>query len=249
MTSELKRYYKGSDADMLTVISLIVQAAKDYEEELAARRPSWARPFFSNLQKEIDLVVKTYMCTDSAKNLRLSTQLLQQIHVAAINNLEEIKVQIERNFRKDKVTRNELLDELGYQKLFKTARKKDQSALVQLLYRFKQALTPDVQEQLTAKGINPDALTTVIGFADMLHNANVSKEAFKDSYKSSTDAAIIAFNEIHGKVMDMAVIAVKFLKHDEVKQERFNYSKVLEAQQNSARLTRKAIAAESVHAA
>lgn len=247
--SELKRYYKGNDADMLTAISSIVQAGKDYQEKLAARRPSWAEPFFTNLQKEIDLVVKTYMCTNSAKKLWLSTQLVQQIHVAAINNLEEIKVQIERNFRKDKITRDELLDELGYQNFFKAARKKDQGALVQLLYRFKKALTADVHEQLTAKGINPDALTTVLAFADMLYNANVAKEAFKGSRKASTDAAIIAFNEIYGRVMDVAVIVVKFLKYDEAKQERFNYSKVLEAQQNSAKLTRKVMAAESVHAA
>ncbi len=69
-------------------------------------------------------------------------------------------MQVERDFRKEKAIRDELLNELGYKEFYKAARKKDQGALVQLLFRFKQALTPGVQAQLTAKGVDAGALTS-----------------------------------------------------------------------------------------
>lgn len=237
MSNEVKRNYKGSNAEMLTAIAAIVQAAIDNQTELAAKRASWADPFFPNLQKEIDDAVKTYLGADSAKNLRQSTAVVEQIQTAAISDLTEVKVQIERDFRKNKTTRDELLNALGYKNYFTAARQKDQGALVQLLYRFKQSLTPAVQTQLTANGIDASTLTAIAGFANQLNTANVSQESFKSSRKTSTDAAVTALNAIFNKAMDVSVIAATLFKSDKAKQQRFNYTKVLKAQQGGGQTT------------
>ena len=102
MSNEIKRAYKGSDAEMLTAIDIIVQAAIDNQKTLVAKRASWADPFLSNLQTEINTVTQTYIGVDSTKDLRTATQLVTQIQSGAINALEEVKVQIERDFRDDK---------------------------------------------------------------------------------------------------------------------------------------------------
>ena len=231
MSNEIKRDFRGSDAEMLTAIAAITQAAIDNQKTLAAKRASWADPFFTDLQTQIDTVAKTYLGADNVKDLRKSTQIVKTIQSSALTGLEEIKVQIERDFRQDKPTRDELLKELGYADFYKAAHKKDQGALVQLLLRFQQALTPDVQTQLTAKGVDAGTLTTVTGFADVLNKANISQEEFKSSRKASTQAAVIALNDVYNKVMDVAVIAANFFKGDKAIQARFNYGKALKNQQ------------------
>ena len=231
MSNEIKRVYKGTDAQMLTAINTIVQAAIDNQKTLVARRASWADPFLPDLQTEIDTVTQTYIGVDSAKDLRTATQLVTQIQAGAIDALEEVKVQIERDFRDDKTTRDELLNELGYTACFKAAYRKDQGALVNLLLRFKKSLTPDVQTQLTGKGTDAGTLTAITGYADTLNNANISQEGFKSSRTSSTQTAVAAFNNMYNKVMDVAVIAAKFFKDSPATQLRFSYSKVLTAQQ------------------
>lgn len=231
MSNKVTRNYKGSDSAMLTAIDTIMEAALDYQDELVAKRANWAAPFFTNLKTGIDEVVQTYLGADSVKDLRNATITVTQVQAAALNNLEELKVQIERDFREDKITRDELLAELGYKEFFKAAQKKDQGALVEMLYRFKQGLTADVQAQLTAKGVDAGTLTAITGVADVLKNANVSQEAFKSSIKTGTEAAVTAFNEVYNDVMDVAVIAATIFKKDKAKKERFSYSKTLKAQQ------------------
>ena len=235
MSQEIKRNYKGSDAEMLTAIAAIMQAAIDNQAELVAKRASWADPFFTNLKTAIDTAAQTYLGADSVKDLRKATTTIAEIQEAAISGLTETKVQIERDFRQQKPVRDELLNELGYKEFFRAAYDKDQGALVQLLFRFKQALTPGVQGQLTAKGVDAGTLTSITGFADVLNNANISQEAFKGSRKSSTQAAVTAFNEIYNKVIDVAVIAAMFFKGDKAKQARFSYAQVLKTQQGGAK--------------
>ena len=196
---------------------------------------SWADPFFINLKKEIDDVTKTYLGADSVKDLRKATQTIEAMQATALSDLEEIKVQVERDFRQDKLTRDELLNELGYTAFFKAAAKKDQNALVQLLFRFQQGLTPDVQTQLTAKGIDAGTLTSLTGFADELNNTNVNQETFKSNRKVSTQAAVTALNNVYGKVMDVAVIAAKLFKGAAAARARFSYAQALKAQQGSAK--------------
>ena len=249
MSNEVKRNFKGSDAEMLTAISTITQAAIENQAALAAKRASWADPFFTNLKTEIDDVTKTYLGADSVKDLRKATQTIEAIQATALGNLEEIKVQVERDFRQDKTTRDELLNELGYAAFFKAAAKKDQNALVQLLFRFKQGLTPDVQAQLTEKGIDAGTLTTLIGFADVLNNANVTQETFKSNRKISTQAAVNALNDVYGKAMDVAIIAAKLFKGDAAKQARFSYSRAMKAQQGGPKATGKTPAPPVVNAA
>jgi hypothetical protein len=234
MSTTITRNFKGSATEMLTGIAAIVQAALDNEAVLTAKRASWAPPFFSNLQTEIDTVTKTWLGADNVKDLRRATQIVESIQANALKALQEIKVQAERDFRQDKTTRDEILNELGYSTYFKDAAKKDQGALVQLLFRFKQALTPALQTKLTAKGADAGTLTEITGYADTLNSANISQEAFKSSRKTATQAAKTAFNDIYAKVMDVAVIAANIFKGDAALQSRFSYIKIIKAQESES---------------
>ena len=230
MSTTIKRNFKGTAAEMLTAISAIVEAATDNEAALTAKRASWGTPFFSNLQQQVDSVTKTYLGADNVKDLRKATQAITQIQNKAIDALTAVKVQMERDFREDATTRDELLNELGFATYFKAAHRKSQAALVQLLLRFGQNLTNDVQSQLTDKGIDGATLTELTGYADVLNSANISQEAFKSSRSTNTQAATIAMNTIFNQVMDVAVIAAQLFKDDAALQSRFSYSKTLQAQ-------------------
>ncbi len=76
MSNEVKRNYAGSDAEMLTAIAAIMQAAIENQAALVAKRALWADPFFTNLETAIDTVVQTYLGADSVKDLRKATKTI-----------------------------------------------------------------------------------------------------------------------------------------------------------------------------
>ena len=51
MSNEVKRNFKGSDAEMLTAISTITQAAIENQSALVAKRALMGRPIFHQPEK------------------------------------------------------------------------------------------------------------------------------------------------------------------------------------------------------
>lgn len=230
VTKQPRRIYKGADAEMLTAISSITEAAIEYKTELQAERSNWADPFFTTLKDDIDDIIHDNLGIDSAKDLRLSTQALKLIQTPALDDLVSFKKQLERDFRADKTTLNEYLIQFGFTDFFKAAYNQDQEALVQLLFQFQTNMTPATQAIIVAKGASAVRITRIIGYAETLKNANVSQETFKSGRKTITAETTNTFNTIYSRVMDVAVIAADLFKKDKAKQSRFLYAKIVSAE-------------------
>ena len=82
---------------------------------------------------------------DAAKDLRLATITINEIQTNAINDLALVKVQISEDFKDNPIRRTEILNELGFNTFLKSAQRKDQEALINLLFQFKTNLSPTLR--------------------------------------------------------------------------------------------------------
>ena len=232
-----KRNYTGKDVDMLTVCATIVENAIANREFLVSKRKNWADPFFADLKTRIDNAFSKYLGIDSASDQRKATQTVTQIQTVALEDLAELKIQIEEDFKSDKVRRDEILKTLGYTDYHKQAQSKDQEALVQLLYRFKANLTAELKSEITAKGTDEATLDRISSYADQMASANITQETLKGSSKLITEEAVTEFNAIYDEVISVAKIARNFYKGDPAKQDEFSFNKIRKKLNAPARST------------
>lgn len=223
-----QRNYPGKDVEMLTTGSVIVESAIANQDKLVPRRNIWAAPYFDNFKKRIDDAFKNHLGIDSAKDLRQSTQVLLGIQKQALKDLAIIKIQVDEDFKRDPARRTEIFKQLGFTNYLKDAQRKDQEALINLLYMFQKNL-PGLRAEIEAKGTDKASLDTIVGYADTLKNANISQETFKGGKKIITAEAVTEFNEIYDDLISICKIAAKFFMDEPNLKDQFTYSKVLKA--------------------
>ena len=223
----IKRNYTCKDVDMLTVSATIVENATANLDFLTGKRRAWADPFFPNLKAQIDRAFREFLGIDSASEQRKATQTVSEIQNDSLTDLAEVKVQIEADFKSDKTRRDEILKTLGYTEYHKKAQAKDQEALIQLLYRFRTNLTPQLRIDITTQGIDEISLDRICNYADQMANANITQETLKGGRKTITTEAVTEFNAIYDEVISVAKIARSFYKGNPVKQDEFSFAKIL----------------------
>ena len=224
---KIVRKYKGKDTEMLIVLSIIVGFVLDNIIFLSTKRSNWNKKFFDDLSASIDALVKKHTGYDSALALRNATTNLMKIYKPAYQSLSEFKVQVEEDFKKDKPFLNELLLSLGFSNFFKGAQDGDQEAMIQLLYRFSTNITPAQKTAIIAKGMMPQLITDIMGYADTLTKANISQEQIKGSRTENTGNRIIELNNKYDEVEGICKIIRRFYTGQPLMLQLYSYSKVL----------------------
>lgn len=229
----VKRKFKGTSAEMLIVAASIVQAAMLHLAALVAKRPIWANPFFPDFEARINTIISTYLGVDNAAALRQQTAAVNSIFDTSKDNVSDMKLQIEQDYKDDKPRMKEILTTLGYKLYWDQAQGSDQEGLINLLLAFKQNLTVELRNELIAKGSLPAMLTQITDAGQTLLNANVTQESLKQSKKGATDTAIIAFNKIYDDTITVCKLATRYLKNEPSARDQFSYSKALAALSSS----------------
>lgn len=220
------RIYSGSDVAMLTVCSVIVDNAIEDQDYLSKRRTGWQPPYFEEQKKKVEAGF-TILGFDKTSGQRQATLAVLRIQKEALSELGDVKVQIEEDFRQDKKYRDELLNRLGYASFYRQASKKDQNALVELLYQFRENLTEGLRKEIEAKGTSPKSLELIIKYADQMKTANVTQEKLKGTSKTITEKDVTALNDIYSTVIGIARIAHRFYHGNPAKQGQYSYTKIL----------------------
>lgn len=227
MTTQINRAYKGSDTNMLTASAIILENAEKYKAELTAKRSNWVDPFFPNMILRVDNAFLNILGVDSAKSQRDATALLNSIMAASVNDLSDFKVQIEQDFKASKPQLNEMLNNLGFTMHGNSLHQKNQSEVIELLFRFKTNMTPALQTTITAKGTSAELITAIIGYATQLSDSNISQEKLKSNRKILTNDNKIELNGIYNDVIAVGTIAARFFKDNKPVSEQFSYAKIL----------------------
>lgn len=228
--TEVKRLFNGKDVDMLTACCTIIERAEEFKAELIASRPKWADPFFPDLSKRLYDAFPNLLGIDNAKELRQATLVVTGLHKAAIRDIALFKVQVEEDFKKNKTRRNEILTSLGFKTLLRDAQRNSQQSLIELLLTFKTNMTPELQKEIVAAGMNEALITQIKGYADTLNESNITQETLKGNRKIVSAEAVNELNALYSAVISVARIATKIYKGDKTKQAAFSFRHVMKAQ-------------------
>ncbi|WP_282036675.1 hypothetical protein [Saccharicrinis aurantiacus] len=230
----LNRNYNYKDVDMLMASKTITKSFTTNLPELSTIRTNWTEEYALQLDSQIDDAIDNQLGVDKKKELRNATGNLQAIQLPAMRDLSFLKTQLEVDFSHDKPKLSEMLNTLGFSKHLKQVQKKDQEALIALLYHFKQNLSDELRSIIISKGINPALLDRVIGYAGNLKQANVSQETLKTETKSVSKDITLTFNTIYNEIIGICKIASNYYQYDELKKDQFTFAKVI-ANMNAAR--------------
>lgn len=222
----LTRAYSGKDVDMLTACAAITDSAIAQKAFLISKRPNWADPFLPDLKIRIDNAFSDILGIDNAKEMREATQVVSNLQKNALRDLAEFKVQLMEDFKSNKKRRDEILNQLGFTAHLKDAQNKDQEALIELLLKFKKNMTAALQTEITNAGTSATLITTIISYAGVLKNSNITQETLKGSRKEISQAGVIELNAIYNTSISVAKISFKFFKANKALQSQFSFAKV-----------------------
>ena len=232
----LNRNYNYKDVDMLLASKTIIESFKSNIAELSVIRTNWDETYSKEMSDKIDEAIDKYLGVDKKKELRNATSNLASIQLPALRDLSFIKTQLEVDFDDDKAKLKELLNTLGFDSHLKQAQKKDQEALIQLLYNFKSNLTPKLKREIESKGINPILLDKVVGYANKVKKANISQETLKEVTKDISQDITRVFNDIYSEIIGICKISSNYYQYDELKKELFTFSKVVANMNNTRKV-------------
>jgi hypothetical protein len=145
----------------------------------------------------------------------------------ARRDLSFFKLQIDDDFKKDPQKRDELLKTLGFTRFLKDVQKKNQEAIIQLLYMFKTNMTENLKQEITVKGINPALIDNIMAYAETVKQANVAQETNKSAKKEITKEVRDAFNTIYDEIIGICKKASKYYQYEPLKKELFTYSRII----------------------
>lgn len=219
------RLYAGKDVEMLMVAAVMLQHAIANKSFLISKRTVWADPFFDNLVLMVNDAFSKILNINDAKSLRDATQALLSIQKNALDDLVELKVQLEVDFEEQPQMLKNIFSDLGFTTYYSDAKKKrDQEALIQLLFKFDGGLTTKLRLDIVTAGTSADLLDNIVGYAKVLRDANVTQETAKDLRKDVSDEKVSELNAIYKKVIGVARIASTFFKNQPLEKAKFSYS-------------------------
>ncbi len=220
----ITRNYKCKDVNMLVAAQTVTKTLSQNLAELAMARSNWTPTYVDELEARINDAIENYLGLDKKKELRSATVKVTSIQAPALRDLSFLKTQIEVDFSKSAKI---ILKKLGFDKQHRNAHKGDQEALIQLLYSFKKGMNDNLKNDFVSKGINPELIDRIIGYANELKEANVSQETLKETTKVVSEEAISLFNDIYNDIIGICKIASSFYQYDVIKKEQFTFTKVV----------------------
>lgn len=221
------RNYSYKDVDMLLTSKTIAGNFKSNITELSAVRNDWTEQYATDLVSRIDQTIETHLGIDAKKGLRDATSGLSSIQVSAKRDLSFFKTQIDEDFKAEPATRDEILNTLGFSKHLRGVQKGNQESLVQLLYAFKNNMTDQLRNQITAKGLSETLIGNIMDYAVVFMEANSSQESLKLSTKEITKEVVDVFNGIYNEIIGICKKVSNYYQGDGVKKEQFIFSKVI----------------------
>jgi len=226
MKTQTKKY-SAKHVDMIIAASTIMEAAIENKALLQSKRSAWADPFFDKLKTRIDKAAQDILGIDNAKQLREATHAVAAIQKNALDDLSEAKVQIAEDFKKTPARRDEILRQLGFSDYYGSARKANQEALIQLLFRFKDNLTEPMRLEIEAAGTDAAVLARIKTYVATLKKAEVSQENLKGKRKVVTAANAQKLNDIYEEAISICRIAARFLKDQPALKAQFSFRKIV----------------------
>lgn len=224
---EISRVYTIKDVDMIVGAKTVAENFITHKDQIIPRRSVWADPFIEDFATRIDSAAEEYLGLDTKKDLKAATGQVVSLGAAALKDLGFLKIQIEADFDSDKKEMKQILNKLGFNGTYKLAKRGDQQALTQVLFKFKKGMTDEMKTTLTTKGIDATLIEDIKGYEKVFTAANVAQEKLKGSSKTLTAAGIAEFNEIYKQAIAICRICANLFAADKLVKDQFSFSRIV----------------------
>ncbi len=199
----VKRTYPGKEVNVILLGDMVLQYAREDQDELSAIDPDINEASLNRLDADLDTASTQYLGFKSTDDLKQATRVFTGIQGDALTKLGIVKRRIQSKFRRNEADRTFLLDMLGFTELFDEARYNgSQSTLVDLLYTY-QAKLPEARTLLSSKNIPLTIINAPSLLADNLRSANVTQDTFKISGQEFTGEKRVFFNSIWDRILEI----------------------------------------------
>lgn len=174
----------------------------------------------------VDHIINQYFTYDSLVDHLEKHSQFYDLMVAALKDITIFRAEMKVDFRHDKRFLDETFDFLGYLDYYSEAKNGDHFSLYKMMATFKRNMTPELQQIILARGINPNLLSRLIHYKEQLSDL---KDCFdiasgKDQLSAELKQEI---NSIYSEIKDICRIASAYYEFDPGHRDKFNFYRVM----------------------
>ncbi len=231
----MKRKFRCSDLAMLTVAGTLADTFEQEKAVFVAESPYYDDPYLPNFKAAIETILSSVYGINPKNNLKEATRKVVQLTLDAKEDLQLVREQLVRGFRKEPEQRAELLQRYGFRAYWDRACRGQQEAMIGLLFTFRNNLKAEDRALMEARGVSPSRIDRILAAATLLKEANTGQEGHKFTSKENTKDVVVQLNEIFDRTMDICFLGQRLFKDYPAKKEMFTFSKLLSNQHSGRR--------------
>jgi hypothetical protein len=220
-----KRMFKGSAIQMLLASKIIMENAILLVAKIKALRPKWDEKYLAGVSDTVSGILKNDFGYDASASIKEKTEEVLAKEGTAKVLLQQVKMQLELDFRKDEAKSQRFLIALGLDSA-KHISNASQDMVVEMLSKFRKNLTPAMEKELVDAGMSPQTFTDLKLLADDFPVLDVEQEVLKSTQKEISAALNDKLNTIYDEVITIAKMASSMLP-DKLDAEKFNFTRTL----------------------
>lgn len=217
--------YKGTPLQMLLALRSILENAISMADLIKTVRPKWDQAFLESQLEVVNNALRTHYGVTFSMSLTDRTEIISRVAGSARTILQQIKVQIDLDFRKDYGKHAELSSTLGLNKVKDLSCTTDNCVLV-VLQCFSSGITAELKNDLTNAGMNPKLIDDAVSLAGECGSLNVEIDRFDRTPSGLTYEQSRQMEEIYQAVDDITTI-ISVLLPDVAEVESLSYEKAL----------------------
>lgn len=199
------RKYKGTPLQMLLALRIVLENAIRIADKIKEVRPKWDEAFLISCLDRVNAILQVEFRINFTMSLHERTEIIGRVEAAARIILQQVRVQIDLDFKNDYQNHAFLTQTLGFYRL-KSLDLVSQCVLLTTLQIFCKNLTPEVEQLLVDAGMNPKLIAEVQRLGRECEMLNVELDTFaRNTVDLSYDKVNLLVN-LYDDVMDMTTI-------------------------------------------
>lgn len=226
----MSKSYGGSYIVMLVASGTVCENVRQYLETFTNERDEITAEYIDSFEDTINNALQKYLGVNSHTQVKEATQVIRNIAKASINDLGLFSVQFLSDFKKERDRKNLIYSTLGFTKSWRKAQTKNNTALIELLLTFQNNLTPEIESEITAKGLRLARINSVLAHADTLRQANITQESLKGIAKVQTAQAKAVFDNIYEESIKLCTLGRQLFRTEKARRAMFSFRALERAQ-------------------
>lgn len=199
------RKYKGTPLQMLLALRVILENAIRIADKIEEVRPKWDEAFLKSCLDRVNAILQDEFCINFTMSLQERTVIIGRVEAAARIILQQIRVQIDLDFKKDYQNHAFLTQALGFYRM-KSLDLVSQCALLTALQIFCKNLTPEVEQLLVDAGMNPKLIAEAVRLGKECETLNVELDSFARTTVDLSYDKVNLLVSLYDEVMDIVTI-------------------------------------------